>query len=282
MSADGIWYVKLADGDVERVTLDQLDAAFQSGQIDENTKVLADGANQWMTLGELLGLSETPGPVVAPVPTSYARAPVARAPVAAVPGHQPATYHRPVAQPVQMVRPPAPIPSVPVGRSLRPVSLDLGSDVDLANLQVGRSSRKGLVIGALGTFLVLGAGAFVVTKNAKFSTASSDSVPQFAAAAALPAPATPPPEPVAPTPPTPPQPTLAGPSSVMDPTMRSSVMDPTAKRLTDDQKKKLMEADKGKPHAKAHGGGGGSWHPKEKSSSFTTDGNKFDPLNSTL
>ena len=60
MSVDGIWYVKLEDGDVERVTLDQLDEWFQSGRIDEKHMVLADGADQWMKLAELLGLSEEP------------------------------------------------------------------------------------------------------------------------------------------------------------------------------------------------------------------------------
>ena len=57
-------------------------------------------------------------------------------------------------------------------------------------------------------------------------------------------------------------------------------MDPT--RLTDDQKKKLLEADKkSKTHASASGPS--TWHaPKEKPSGFTTGGNKYDPLNSSL
>ena len=269
MSADGIWYVKLADGDVERVTLDQLDDAFQKGQIDENTMVLADGANQWMKLADLLGLSETPPPA-APV-----RAP-ARAPVAFQP---PVPQQRPLAnQPPLSMRPPAVMPSVPVARSLRPVSFDLGSDVDLGGPQFRKSSRKRWVVGALSTALVLGTGAFFVTKQASMMSTPPDATPQFAAAAALPPPeATPPPVAVAPATPTPQQAAMAGPSSVMDPTTR---------RLTDDQKRKLVEAEKSaKPHAKSHGGGGGggaSWHPKEKSTAFTTDGNKFDPLNSTL
>src|ERR1700730_18030397 len=70
MNVDGnLWYVKLADGDVERVTLDQLDEAFQSGQIDENNMVLASGSDQWMRLADLLGLSDVTPPPPPPTPT---------------------------------------------------------------------------------------------------------------------------------------------------------------------------------------------------------------------
>ena len=53
MSGDeNLWYVKTPDGDVHRVTLDQLDEAFQAGRIDENVMVLAAGATE---VGEALG-----------------------------------------------------------------------------------------------------------------------------------------------------------------------------------------------------------------------------------
>ena len=55
MSAD-LFYVKLADGDVHRVSLDQLDDAFQAGHIDGGTMVLADGSDKWTTLGALAGM----------------------------------------------------------------------------------------------------------------------------------------------------------------------------------------------------------------------------------
>jgi hypothetical protein len=73
-----------------------------------------------------------------------------------------------------------------------------------------------------------------------------------------------------------------GPSSVMDPTRADST------HLSDAQKQKLLEADKKKTHEHAHGGGGGAVShsapvAKSKSSpTFTTSGNKYDPLNSTL
>src|SRR5580658_4560739 len=66
-----LWYVMLADGDVHRVTLDQLDEAFQAGHIDQETLVLAEGARQWTPLGTLAGLDETPPPPRVPVTTSF-------------------------------------------------------------------------------------------------------------------------------------------------------------------------------------------------------------------
>lgn len=60
--AGNLWYVKTTDGDVHRVTLDQLDEAFQAGRIDENVMVLAAGETKWARLGALAGL-DTPPPI---------------------------------------------------------------------------------------------------------------------------------------------------------------------------------------------------------------------------
>jgi hypothetical protein len=70
MSGDeNLWYVKTDDGDVHRVTLDQLDEAFQAGRIDENVMVLAAGATKWAKLSALAGLDE-PAPTAPTVPNS--------------------------------------------------------------------------------------------------------------------------------------------------------------------------------------------------------------------
>jgi len=62
---ENLWYVKTPDGDVHRVTLDQLDEAFQAGRIDENVMVLAAGASKWAKLSALAGLDEpAPAPTV--------------------------------------------------------------------------------------------------------------------------------------------------------------------------------------------------------------------------
>jgi len=52
------WLVQLASGDVRIMTLDELDAAFQSGTVDENTLVRHDGAKKWSKLADVL--AETP------------------------------------------------------------------------------------------------------------------------------------------------------------------------------------------------------------------------------
>jgi hypothetical protein len=91
MSDNDLWYVKTADGDVDRMTLDQLDEAFNGGHIDENVMVLPAGEETWVKLSTLLGLDQpAPAPVaLPPTPTAFALPP-----------------------------------------SLRPVSLDLSDDLD--------------------------------------------------------------------------------------------------------------------------------------------------------
>jgi hypothetical protein len=54
---DDTWLVQLANGDVRMMTLEQLDDAFQKGDVDESTRVRRDGASKWMTLGEELCMS---------------------------------------------------------------------------------------------------------------------------------------------------------------------------------------------------------------------------------
>jgi hypothetical protein len=311
MSVDGIWYVKLADGDVERVTLDELDEAFQSGRVDENSMVLADGADTWMKLSDLLGSPEQalePGPPAA-APTPHAQVPTTvpavvqpvqvvaqpfvgqpvatdplRAPAPIVAAARPVMGGSPVA-PVTRVapahavpgimtmRPPVGMPVTPVVSSMRPVTFDLGAgSLDMDDPFRAPTSRKRWVVGALGTLLVLGAGGFIAVTQAASSTSSSPP-PVFAAANAAQPPASPEPQAYAPTPPSSPQTNLAGPSSIMDPTQQ---------HLTDEQKQKLLEADR-KLKSHATNGGGSTWHaPKEKSTGFTSGGNKYDPLNSSL
>jgi hypothetical protein len=54
------WYAKLANGDVEAMTLDELDVAYENCVIDAGTLVLAPEATDWVELGELAGLGESP------------------------------------------------------------------------------------------------------------------------------------------------------------------------------------------------------------------------------
>jgi hypothetical protein len=54
--SEGLWYVKTPDGDVDRMTLEQVDEAFNSGRIDENVMVLPPDGSRWSRLGELAGI----------------------------------------------------------------------------------------------------------------------------------------------------------------------------------------------------------------------------------
>lgn len=225
MSGDeNLWYVKTADGDVHRVTLDQLDDAFQAGRIDGKVMCLGGGATKWQTLAELAGLDEAP-----------AAAPAAS--TAMMPG------------------------------SLRPVSMDLSLDLDENAFK--KKSPKKLFVGGVVAVLALCGG--VVAFNRMH--VGGDSSPAVAAAAP-----TPPPAPAAD--PAPPPPATAAATAAPAPS--------PASQLSDDQKAKLAAADKAlqaKTHKKsraASGGGGSHASPKYKSQGFTTGGNKFDPLNSSL
>jgi hypothetical protein len=61
-----LWYLKAHDGEVQRVTLDDLDEAFQAGRVDENALVRRAGATKWAKLGELARLKE-PAPTASVV-----------------------------------------------------------------------------------------------------------------------------------------------------------------------------------------------------------------------
>jgi hypothetical protein len=67
---DGLWYVKTPDGDVARMTLDQIDEAFNAGRIDENVMCLPADGSRWARLGELAGLEGSNSSGFAPLPSS--------------------------------------------------------------------------------------------------------------------------------------------------------------------------------------------------------------------
>ncbi len=311
-----LWYVKVADDDVHRMTLDQLDGAFQAGHIDESTMVLPADATKWTKLGELLGLddvseapSEAPAPAPAPAPgreapsEAAAPAPSREAPSeAAAPAlayvSRPAAAPAPIAVPAvtvnRSVTAPAPLASslapashVPgfVPNTLRPMSIDL-EDGSL-DAPFRRSSRKGWVFGIIGVAAIAGGVGVVATR----ARAGGNDLFSAAAAAAV----APPPVAANPTPPeapATPEPVLtatpAAPAAGNGSPVEASPMNPRfTDRTNEDPKLKLLAADKGHDtRAKGHHGGGaaashaGSKPPK--STTFTTGGNKYDPLNSSI
>jgi hypothetical protein len=71
-----IWLVQLHSGATRAMTLDELDAAFNDGTINEDTYVRRDGATKWVRLRDELGESEPAAPPPAPVYASPTPAPV--------------------------------------------------------------------------------------------------------------------------------------------------------------------------------------------------------------
>jgi hypothetical protein len=281
MSGDDLWFVKLPNGDVHHVTIDQLDTAFEAGHIDANTLVLAEGSTQWTRLGEAAGLDEapapaptpavvyspTPGPVTMPPLQTVAVAPVARAAYAPPAASRPQPAYRPYAT-----------PATPAG-SIRPMAMDLGSDLDFDDMPFKKSgSRTGWVVAVLSLALVGGGTGYAATHGIALGGIGGGSSTVSAAAMVAPPPVAPEPAPAPPAPA--PLPQVQAPLAGTLPAVESG-LNP---RFTQAQKEKLLQADKvHDDQAKSRQSSHYSPHAKYKSSStFTKGGNKFDPLNSDL
>ena len=65
-----VWHVRLQNGETRALTLDQLDTAFQAGQVNEDTLVCKEGTAGWARLGQIAGIDEdlAPPPMSAPPP----------------------------------------------------------------------------------------------------------------------------------------------------------------------------------------------------------------------
>jgi hypothetical protein len=284
LMGEELWYVKVADDDVHRMTLDQLDGAFQAGHIDESTMVLAADATKWARLGELLGLDgageESEGPDGPPQPVEVVPAQGSRAYAAPVPVAAPAVVSAPARTvPMAAVASVAPAPAF-MPNTLRPMSMDL-EDGDL-EAPFRRSSRKGWIVGVIGVAAIAGGVGFVATR------ARAGGSSNVTTAVAAPVVAPPPPPAVDPPAPPPPAPVTATNAKApgAGPAEASPMNPHFTDRFNEDQKLKLLAADKEheqKTKARHTGGGAGSHSaPKSKSTTFTTGGNKYDPLNSSI
>jgi hypothetical protein len=70
MHDDEMWLVKLDDGHVRSMTLDELDAAFQRDEIHEGTMICRSDGDRWITLAEELGIEPSAPPPVTPTPSA--------------------------------------------------------------------------------------------------------------------------------------------------------------------------------------------------------------------
>src|SRR5688572_19715716 len=58
MSDQELWQVKLSEGCVIDMTLDEIDTAFNAGRIQASTLVMPPGDMRWTTLGAAAGLED--------------------------------------------------------------------------------------------------------------------------------------------------------------------------------------------------------------------------------
>jgi len=172
------FYAQFDSREVELMTLDELAAAFEAGQIHANTFVCREGDSEWLTLAEVAGLGEEeeaqpePAPVLETRPPMPERRPAMpqRAPDLAVAAETrpPMPERRPAmvnAAPHLSV---APAPSVvPTAPSAAPLSFapvtsnvfDSSSNLDFDELAMRPKRRWGLVAAAAAVLAVAGGGA---------------------------------------------------------------------------------------------------------------------------
>jgi hypothetical protein len=248
-----LWYVMLADGDVHRVTLDQLDDAFQAGHIDQETLVLAEGAKQWTKLGKLAGLEETPPPPHLPVTNSF----------------------RPVSVDLSDVDP-SDLEELPFrSRSGKKWFAAIAALAVVGTIAGVSTTKPWWVRPAMTNVEALVSRA---TRAVHGSTTSTPSV------AAQPPPAADPGAPLA-NPASAALPAVEPPAS--SPGQSGVSTAPSTDRLPADLKQKLIGADKqrdlkAKAHARSAAPSVSHTSAKNKFGGFTTGGNKYDPLNSAI
>lgn len=293
-----LWLVKLADGRVRSMTVDDMDAALERGELDAKTEVQAPDADEWTTLGVVAGLDEADAPVGesrereedATTPLVAAAAKAAfdamdadASSTAASSGEEPLTAASSGEEPLTAAprvaydedddtpasnNAPSLMPTVAsvappsslaaASLSTPPSSLALDLDDDAAEAAL-RAGKKRMAF----TFAAVAVGVVVCGSLVSWLSGNSGSAPPSAAAVQAP------------------PPVVEAPLAA-DPAFEKPA-------LTEEQKKRLAEADKARDAKKAKaapGGGGGSAPSNGKKGSsespFHQGGDRFDPLNSSL
>ncbi|HYQ27520.1 MAG TPA: GYF domain-containing protein [Polyangiaceae bacterium] len=314
------FYAQFDSREVELMTLDELAAAFEAGQIHANTFVCREGESEWLTLAEVAGLGEEdeaeaeaePAPVVErrpPMPERRPEMPVAasvasqsRPPMPErrpeMPQRRPEMATEPAArfhaQSIAPVAPSLPTPShsfAPVTSNVDYSNLDSGLDFD--ELAMRPKRRWGLVLAAAAVLALAGGGTVFALNGGGSALASA--VPDKAAldAAASHSQAsltlaniqTKPSEPVPAAPSTPEPVAAAAPAAPATEASKPG-------QLSEDMKQALLASDKtrdSKKAKKAKGraataaprrGGGGK--VASSGGGFKSGGSAYDPLNGKL
>lgn len=248
-----IWHVQLPNGQAHPLTLDELDAAFEAGHIDESTPVLPPGATQWTTLGVAAGLGaqhhDEPSQEIAPAAQATQASPPA-----------PPVHETVTPTPVTMELP-GPMSLSPMAISATPSFAPIPDLPDVDFEAAHRSSKRKMIFGAIGAAVVLAAVGFVGVRAMNKAEAAGNT---FHNAVSAPGPET----------------HLSG---------GGDDNTPNRPALSEEQKKKLEEADKARNAAAAAKRKAKEDAHPAPSKPFKGDdpfkknsGNKFDPLNGNL
>jgi hypothetical protein len=246
-----VWHVQVEGEGVKIWSLDQLDAAYKAGLVDDETFVFEDGASEWQTLGALLnGDADDEEPEPPPVRES-----------AAPQSFVPASY-APQSLAPQAFTPQSFAPSSLMPQSTAPMVSDIDDFEAPAQF---RSKKRGFAIAGAVALLACG----VAVLGFKFGTTATAEPPPVAAVAP-PAVAAPPP------------PVAAAP--LVNPAEAAAA---AAQRLNDDQRKALLEADKAREAKldakhKARAASAVGHHKSKEKGPFQNGGDKYDPLNAKL
>lgn len=297
------FYVQFDSREVELMTLDELQTAFEAGQIHENTYVCKEGESEWLTLAIVAGLGEeeeeeAPAPVSAverrpPMPERRPAMPVASESRPPMPERRPEMNTMPAQRfqsqvPSVVISQPAPLSYAPVTSNIDLSSLDLDDETALRPKRrwgLLMAAAAVLVVGGGGAaFALSGGGAAIASampNEAQLKAAANNSQASLSLAhleqpkAAEPVAPAPAPEPAA----------AAAPAAEATPAASDKA------GFSDEMKQALLAADKS--NAKKHGvkaAKGGKARAaaaaprrgKGVASGFKSGGSAYDPLNGKL
>ena len=311
------FYAQFDSREVELMTLDELAAAFEAGQIHANTFVCREGDSEWLTLAEVAGLGEEdeaepePAPVVERRPPMPARRPEmpAAGSVSAetsaetrppmperrpeMPARRPEMNTQPAARFQAQSVPPAAVPSPAASLSYAPVTSNVDySNLDLDELAMRPKRRWGVMLAAAAVLALAGGGTvFALNGGGRaLASASPDKAALDAAASHSQASLTvsniqakpSEPEPAAPVVPSTPEPVAAA---------APAADAPKSGQLSEEMKEALLASDKSKAKktkkSKAHAAtASAAPHHSGKAAGsgggLKSGGSAYDPLNGKL
>jgi hypothetical protein len=184
------FYAQFDSREVELMTLDELAAAFEAGQIHANTFVCREGDSEWLTLAEVAGLGEEDEAEAVAAPVAERRPPMPERrpemPVAAetrppmperrpeMPQRRPEMATQPAARfQGHSVAPAAPSVAAP-SHSFAPVTSNVDySNLDFDELAMRPKRRWGLVLAAAAVLALAGGGTVFALNGGGSALASA-------------------------------------------------------------------------------------------------------------